>query len=163
MRHAAPEHPGAVPQRCARRLRPRPCALHRWPSYRCLGQTPSLRPRTLPRSRITVWSWGSRLPARWCELRRVRDVRLDLELRVEKLLVLLRLQLPRARGWEEREVDRRDDAWQRSNVVEERGDLMVRPRDAELVAIGVELGAVDDAVGLHVGELETRAARCTGD
>ena len=40
---------------------------------------------------------------------------------------------------------------------------MIRAGDAEPVAIGVELIAVDDAVGLHVGELEAGVTRGSRD
>ena len=92
-----------------------------------------------------------RPPARLGRLhRRVRDVRLNAELRVEELLVLLRLALADARRSATIvEVDRRDDARHRADVREELGDLMVRPGDAELVAVGVVLIAVEHAVGLR--------------
>src|SRR3954468_16910168 len=88
-------------------------------------------------------SWRTRLAGGGLELSGMRDVGLHLELHVEQLFVLSRPQFAAgAIGRRHRDVDRCDDTWQRSDVREELGYLMIRAGDGELVPIGVELIAV---------------------
>src|SRR5205085_9558469 len=89
------------------------------------------------------------------------DVGLNTKPGVEELLVLFRLELTNASGRRQRDVDRRDDTWQRADIGEELRDLMVWAGEGHLVPIGVELVGVDDAVGRDIRRLEAGAA-CRG-
>src|SRR4051794_30185561 len=114
---------------------------------------------------MTVLSWSPYATtglAGWLQ-GAVRDIGLHLEMRLEELLELFRLQLTDARRRRNGEVDRRDDARERSDVRQEVGDLVVRAGHAKAIAVGIELITVHDTIRLHVGQLEARVSRGGGD
>src|SRR6185437_6859965 len=141
---------GAARPRRERWSRPRHAASPLWPWSRGpLARRPSpSRQRRAPRREEACASRSTCLGGRDCGGRsNARDVRLHLELGVEKLLVLGWLDLarpPARRG--ERNVDGSDDARQRTDVGKEVGDFMIGPGHAHLVAISVEAVAVHHAV-----------------
>src|SRR4051794_2293577 len=93
----------------------------------------------------------------------VRDIGLHLEMRLEELLELFRLQLADARRRGDGEVDRGDDARERSDVRQEIGDLVVRACHAEAITVRIELITIHDTVRLHVRQLEPRVSCGGGD
>src|SRR5690242_6447753 len=89
----------------------------------------------------------------------MRDVRLNLESRIEQRLTGTRPLLTPAARDDEKDVHRRDDAVECRDVGEELRDLVVSADDADAVLVRVELLARLRPGGCDILQLETGAPR----
>src|SRR5687768_3278845 len=89
----------------------------------------------------------------------LHDVGLDLEAGVEEAAANSRAATLRIVRGRERESDRRDDPGERTDVRQELAERVIGADDGHLVAVGVELIALEHRLGLHRREVESDAAR----